>query len=447
MNLVAEAIKGTGDVLPSGSYKWHYIENVAKDVAARFGFKEIRTPVFEKTELFERGVGDTTDVVQKEMYTFNDKGGRSITLRPEGTAGAIRATLEHGLFNDALPIKEYYITSCYRYEKPQAGRLREFHQFGVECVGAPSPSADADIIMLGDTLIKELGVKNVSLEINSIGCPECRAKYTDALKKYFAEHEADLCDTCKGRLQRNPMRILDCKSPVCKEIAKNAPVILDYLCDECCEHFEQVKSILDGANVSYSVNPMIVRGLDYYTKTVFEFISHDIGSQGAVCAGGRYDGLADELGGVHLPALGFAMGLERMLLLMENQKIEFPEDKKPDLYIAPMGANAVGMAVLLCNEVRKEGFCAVTDYNARGLKAQMKYANKIGAKFCVVLGDNELETKSAKLKNMQSGEELEIALPDGLLSAIYDENIKNAFSDLSESLENDDINSVFDLTD
>ena len=435
MELIAKALKGTGDVLPFDAYKWHFIEKTAADVADRFGFKEIRTPVFERTELFERSVGDTTDVVQKEMYTFNDKGGRSITLRPEGTAGAVRSTLEHGLFNDALPTKAYYITSCYRYEKPQSGRLREFHQFGVECIGAPSANADAELIMLADSVIRSLGVSNISLEINSIGCPTCRAKYTAALNEYFGKYKDQLCETCQGRLDRNPMRILDCKSPVCKGIAENAPNILDYLCEECSEHFEKVKACLDECKIEYVINPKIVRGLDYYTKTVFEFVSNEIGAQGTVCAGGRYDGLAEEIGGPHLPSLGFAMGIERMILLMEKQGVRFPEDDAPELYIAPMGDKAAVEAVKLCNMVRNEGFSAITDYNSRGLKAQMKYANKIGAKFTLVLGDNELQAKSAKLKNMQSGEANEIALPDGLISALYDEGIKNAFDNLNDSIE------------
>lgn len=425
MNLVADAIKGTQDMLPKDAYKWHYIESVAQNVAKQFDFKEIRTPVFEKTELFQRGVGDTTDVVQKEMYTFDDKGGRSITLRPEGTAGAMRSILEHGLFNEALPIKSYYVTSCYRYEKPQAGRLREFHQFGVECIGAPSPTADAEVIMLGAKILDRLQIKNISLEINSIGCPTCRAKYTQALKDYFSQYKDKLCDTCLSRLDRNPMRILDCKSPICKEIASDAPVILDYLCDECKEHFEKVKSYLDAAEIKYTINPQIVRGLDYYTKTVFEFITTEIGSQGAVCAGGRYDGLAEELGGPKLPSLGFAMGLERILILMEKQNCEFPIDDVADVYIAPMGENATAEAIKLCNELREEGFTAVTDLSGRGLKAQMKYANKIGAKFSMVIGDNELENKKATLKNMITGENQEIVLPDGLSDAIYKAGIDN----------------------
>ena len=425
MNLVADAIKGTQDMLPKDAYKWHYIESVAQNVAKQFDFKEIRTPVFEKTELFQRGVGDTTDVVQKEMYTFDDKGGRSITLRPEGTAGAMRSILEHGLFNEALPIKSYYVTSCYRYEKPQAGRLREFHQFGVECIGAPSPTADAEVIMLGAKILDRLQIKNISLEINSIGCPTCRAKYTQALKDYFSQYKDKLCDTCLSRLDRNPMRILDCKSPICKEIASDAPVILDYLCDECKEHFEKVKSYLDAAEIKYTINPQIVRGLDYYTKTVFEFITTEIGSQGAVCAGGRYDGLAEELGGPKLPSLGFAMGLERILILMEKQNCEFPVDDVADVYVAPMGENATAEAIKLCNELREEGFTAVTDLSGKGLKAQMKYANKIGAKFSMVIGDNELENKKATLKNMITGENQEIDLPDGLSDAIYKAGIDN----------------------
>lgn len=433
MNLVADAIKGTQDALPKDSYKWNYIEGVARSVASQFDFKEIRTPVFEKTELFQRGVGDTTDVVQKEMYTFDDKGGRSITLRPEGTAGAIRSILEHGLFNDALPIKAYYITSCYRYEKPQAGRLREFHQFGVECVGASSPVADAEIIMLGNSILEQLGIKNISLEINSIGCPECREKYTNALKEYFSKYTDKLCETCNTRLNRNPMRILDCKSPVCKEICENAPVILDYLCDECKEHFEKVKAYLDSAKIKYTVNPKIVRGLDYYTKTVFEFISNEIGSQGAVCAGGRYDGLSKELGGPKLPSLGFAMGLERILLLMDKQNCEFPQDCVADIYIAPMGDKAIEKTIGLCKELRDEGFSAVTDYSGRGLKAQMKYANKIGAKFSIVIGDNEIETGKAVLKNMMSGENTEISIDGELCEAIYKASIDSMLSDVEDA--------------
>lgn len=323
MALITKAIKGTKDVLPKDVHKNQYIEATALDIASKFGYKEIRTPVFEHTELFQRGVGDTTDVVQKEMYTFDDKGGRSITLRPEGTAGAVRSYLENGLCNEALPQKVCYLISCYRYEKPQAGRLREFHQFGVECFGSASPLADAEIIALAKSLFDTLGVKDLSLEINSIGCPTCRAEYHKALKEYFSSRKDELCNTCKSRLDRNPMRILDCKSPICHEIAEGAPVVIDYLCDECKEHFENVQKYLKAQNIEYTINPQIVRGLDYYTKTVFEFVSNSIGAQGTVCGGGRYDGLVEELGGQHTPSLGFAMGIERLMLLMEAQGCNF----------------------------------------------------------------------------------------------------------------------------
>lgn len=442
MALITKAVKGTKDVLPGEVYKNQYIESTALDVAGRFGFKEIRTPVFEHTELFQRGVGDTTDVVQKEMYTFDDKGGRSITLRPEGTAGAARSFLENGLCNETLPQKVCYLTSCYRYEKPQAGRLREFHQFGVECFGAQSPLADAEIISLADTLFKELGVKDLSLEINSIGCPTCRAEYHKALREYFSGRKDELCDTCKGRLERNPMRILDCKSPVCSEIAKGAPVVLDYLCDECKEHFEKVKSYLKALNIEFTVNPKIVRGLDYYTKTVFEFVSNSIGAQGTVCGGGRYDGLVEELGGQKTPSLGFALGIERLMLLMEAQKCEFPQEAKPDLFIAALGEKAQLKAVEIAKDMREEGFTCLYDVNGRGLRAQMKYADKLGAKYTVVLGEDEVQSGIAKLKNMESGEETEIALQT-FVSGFYSISLEKELDELTINGEEFDFKSLF----
>lgn len=410
MALITKSIKGTQDVLPAQSYKNQFVEHTCLEIAGNYGFREIRTPVFEHTELFQRGVGDTTDVVQKEMYTFLDKGERSITLRPEGTAGAVRSFLEHGLYNEPMPQKMCYLTSCYRYEKPQAGRLREFHQFGIECLGTASPAADAEIISVANDIFTFLGVKGIKLEINSIGCPDCRKEYHKALHEYFNSHIDDLCGTCRDRLERNPMRILDCKSPVCSEIAKGAPKVTDYLCDDCRNHFESVQKFLKAMDIKFEVNPTIVRGLDYYTRTVFEFVSTDIGAQGTVCGGGRYDGLVEEVGGSHTPALGFGMGLERLLLLMENQGLPFPEENKCELYIASMGENALVKAAEIAGALRKEGIFTEFDVVGRSVKAQMKYANKIGAKFTVVLGDSEIESGKVKLKNMADGSENELSL-------------------------------------
>ena len=412
MGVITKKIKGTEDVLPKDSYRWQFVEDVMRKESAAYGFKEIRTPVFEHTELFARGVGQTTDVVQKEMYTFDTKGGESVTLRPEGTAGAARAVLEHGLVNDSLPIKASYFVSCYRYEKPQAGRLREFHQFGLECYGTQSPVADAELICAAQSIFDRLGIKQLRLEINSIGCPTCRAEYHKALKEYFYGYKDELCETCNSRLEKNPMRILDCKSPVCSKIAGGAPKITDYLCDECKEHFASVQKYLDAAGVEYTVNPTIVRGLDYYTKTVFEFVTDFIGAQGTVCGGGRYDGLIEELGGKHLPSLGFAMGIERLLMLMDKQGIEIPKPSTCDLYVAVMGESASLNSFEIIKAVRSCGLIAETDIVGRGLRAQKKYADKIGAKFSMVLGDNEIEQGKAVIKNMSNGEQTEIVLDD-----------------------------------
>ena len=353
MELVTKRPRGTEDKLPKDIYKWHTVEKVAKNVAEAYGCKEIRTPTFEHTELFQRGVGGTTDVVQKEMYTFNDKKGRSITLKPEGTAGAVRAAIENGLLNDALPLKTYYFTRCFRYEAPQSGRLREFNQVGIEYFGTAAPAADAEVICLANDIINNLGVKNISLEINSIGCPKCRAEYHKALKGYYSQYKEQLCGTCLERLERNPMRLLDCKSEICSSFKKDAPMILDYLCDDCKQHFESVKKRLDVLGVKYTINPLIVRGLDYYTNTVFEFISNEIGSQGAVCAGGRYNGLVEEIGGNSTPGLGFAMGLERIIMVMDNQKLEFEPEKKCDLYIASFDEESNTYAMELVQKLRE----------------------------------------------------------------------------------------------
>jgi len=399
-----QAIKGTQDVLPPYGDTMRTLENTILAIARSYGYSEIRTPVFEPTELFSRGVGDTTDVVQKEMYTFEDKGGRSLTLRPEGTAGVVRAFLERGLFNEPMPQKLSYIIPCYRYERPQAGRYREFHQFGAECLGPADPAADAELIALGAAFFRALGLDNIRLEINSIGCPQCRPDYHAALKDYLAARQGELCSTCNERFERNPLRILDCKSPVCSGIAKDAPVGLDYLCGECAGHFEGLKNNLDALDINYSVNPRIVRGLDYYTKTVFEFITDAIGAQGTVCGGGRYDGLVAELGGNPLPALGFAMGIERLELLLQASGKKPPLPEPCALYLVPIGDIALQKAAVICEKLRVKGIHAQFEVMGRSVKAQMKYAGKIGAKYTAVLGEDDLNAGSVTLKRMADGE-------------------------------------------
>ena len=408
MELITKAPKGTVDIVPGESEKWQVVEDVFKSEAALNGFQEIRTPVFEHTELFLRGVGDTTDVVEKQMYTFEDKGGRSVTLRPEGTAGAVRAMLENGLYNAGYPVKLYYLTSCYRYEKPQAGRLRELHQFGVEMFGAAEPVADAQVIAMALSAFERLGLEDVGLQLNSIGCPECRKEYHKALKEYFTARKDQLCDTCLSRLERNPMRILDCKSPQCQEVAKGAPKITDYLCEDCQAHFQKVQEYLTALGIEFEIDPGLVRGLDYYTRTVFEFPSKSLGF--ALGGGGRYDGLVEEVGGKPTPGLGFGLGLDRILMALETQKVEFPQPVRCELYIASMGEQAQCKAFQLLNELHRCGIPADTDVCGRGLKAQMKYAGKIGAKFTMVLGDNELEAGRAELKNMETGEKKTVSI-------------------------------------
>ena len=404
---IISAPKGTADILPSESYKWHYLEDKIRRLCDCYGFSEIRTPVFEHTEVFVRGVGDTTDVVTKEMYTFDDKGGRSITLRPEGTAGIVRSFLENGLFNDPLPAKLYYLINCFRYEKPQKGRLRQFSQFGIEMFGATAPSADAMVISLPYNLLKSLGIET-TLYINSIGCPECRAKYRTALIEYFEDKKDRLCATCLERLEKNPMRILDCKSEICGELSKDAPKITDYLCEECDTHFASVRELLTGMGIEYEVDPGIVRGLDYYNRTVFEFVSNAIGAQGTVCGGGRYDGMTEQLGGGNYAGIGFAMGLERLMLLLPDD-IERPTT---DLYIAPMGERAKKEAAAIAQRLILDGASVEYDIMDRSLKAQMKYANKKGARLTMVVGDNELDTGVCNIKNMETGEQTEIKLSE-----------------------------------
>ena len=397
-----KAPRGTNDVLGKDSYKWRYIERTGEQTAESFGFKEVRFPTFEDTELFDRGVGGTTDIVQKEMYTFTDKGGRSVTLRPEGTASVVRQTSEHGLFGGLLPIKAYYIIPCFRYEKPQAGRYREFHQFGVEMFGPRDPSADVEVIRLAADFLFNLGISS-DLTINSIGCPECRRGFQKALRDYFESYKDKLCQTCLDRLERNPMRILDCKSPVCKEIAKSAPLITDYLCEECENHYIKVKAKLSAAGISYVEDPHIVRGLDYYTKTVFGFLEPDTGL--ALLAGGRYDLLVKEIDGKNdVPGLGFASGIERLISVCEKNGSDFGGgDPGVDIYLSNIGEEALVAAENLAERVREAGFSAQTDLMNRSLKAQMKYADKIGAKFSAVVGEEEVKNQRLTIKNMESG--------------------------------------------
>ena len=395
--------KGTKDVLPNQSCKWQFIEKSARETAEIFNIKEVRTPVFEHTELFLRGVGETTDVVNKEMYTFEDKGGRSITLKPEGTAGAVRLFIENGLASTPMPLKTYYITPCFRYERPQAGRLREFHQFSVEMFGAKSAETDAEVIFAASTFLNKLGIKKTELQINSIGCRICRAEYNKALKEYFRPHLAEMCETCRSRFDKNPLRMLDCKEEKCKKITADAPKILDFLCEDCNTHFEKVKSLLSANKVPYVVNSGIVRGLDYYTKTVFEFVSTDIGAQGAVCAGGRYDNLVEELGGPSLPAIGFAAGIERLMLLMENTGVSFPDGQKPLIYVAGMDDATRAKAFEIVAQLRAKGINAEADLMERSVKAQFKYADKLGAQYVAVIGGNELISGEANIKNMTEG--------------------------------------------
>ncbi len=405
------APKGTKDLLPEESYKWQYVEDIARKTAGLFGANEIRTPTFEHTEVFSRGVGEGTDIVNKEMYTFLDKGGRSITLKPEGTAGVARAFNENGLFNSALPQKLFYITQCFRYERPQAGRLREFHQFGIEFIGSKTADIDAEAIVLAHTFFSALSVTGLTLYINSIGCKNCRGAYEKALKEYLRENIKNLCPLCETRFEKNPLRILDCKNEQCKKITANAPQILDYICDDCKEHFETLKRLLDVAKVPYKINPFIVRGLDYYTKTVFEFVSDNVGAQGTICGGGRYDGLVEQLGGASTPGIGFAMGIERLMLLLNNLNVQIPNNNRIKLYIAPFGdENAYNVAFNIAMALRQKGVVTEIDHMNRGIKAQFKYADKIGAEYVLVLGGNEIDSGVAKIKRMIDGEEITLSL-------------------------------------
>ena len=415
--MAIKAPKGTKDMLPQEAYRWHYIEDKWAEICSEYGFREIRTPAFEATELFNRGIGDTTDVVQKEMYTFEDMGGRSITLKPEGTSPAVRAFIESNLYAETQPTKLYYDTPCFRYEKPQAGRLREFHQFGIENFGTDSMTADAEIIALGSDFLERMGIEDIELHISSVGCRKCRPVYRKALQDFLRPHYDCLCETCKSRFEKNPMRILDCKSKEDREICKDAPMMLDYLCDECRQDFEDLKSYLDAMGIRYTVDPSIVRGLDYYTKTAFEFITTKIGAQGTVCGGGRYDHLIEEVGGPQMPGVGFGLGKERLLLLMDACGHDFGMAPAPQIFIAWIGDKARTYSLQLIHELRKAGIRAEADTRERNLKGQMKYANKLGAAYTVVIGDDEVDSGELTLKNMETSEQTKVRRED-LVNAI-----------------------------
>lgn len=439
MALKTTSIQGTRDVLPGESAKWQYLRKIALETARLYGVEELMIPTIEKTELFTRSVGETTDVVQKEMYTF-EKGKNSITLRPEGTAGTVRAAIQNSLLDGPLPVKVCYNVSCFRHERPQSGRLREFHQFGVEMFGCALPAADAELIQLVHHLLGRLGIlEGIRLEINSIGCRRCRPGYNRALVEYFSGYREQLCPACLERLEKNPMRLLDCKVESCRNIAKNAPKILDYLCPDCTSHFEALKALLDAVKIGYIVNPRIVRGLDYYTNTVFEFTTTQIGAQGTVCGGGRYDLLVEQMGGAPTPALGFALGIERLIMVMEAMGAVFPPEKECDLYLGSIGGPAGIRAFELASRLRAEGFYVLCDTVGRSVKSQMKYADKIGARFSCILGDNELGTGKAELKNMRTGQssfvslELDEKNETSLLKKLYDAGIDEAVSRIEDA--------------
>ncbi len=405
--MLTNAPKGTKDTLPREVYKWHFVEDAFRDMCRRYGFKEIRTPEFEHTELFKRGVGDTTDIVQKEMYTW-EQAKRSLTLRPEGTAPVVRAMVENKLYADVQPGKYFYDISCFRYEKPQAGRLRAFHQFGVEVFGTNDMMADAEIIALGADFLDEMGIKDVKLHINSIGCPKCREEYKKVLKEFLAPKYDGLCDTCKDRYERNPIRILDCKSPEDQKAVEGAPRMIDYLCDECRGAFEDLQADLDALGIEYEVDPGIVRGLDYYTKTAFEFISTKLGAQNTVCGGGRYDHLSETLGGPPIPGVGFGLGIERLLITMEESGIEIPEPEGADAFIAFIGDAGKKKGLGLMRQLRKEGLHIEMDDMARNMKGQFKLADRLGSKYTIVIGDDEIANGKAVVKTMATSEQQEV---------------------------------------
>ena len=411
--MLSKAPRGTKDITPKDVYKWHYVEKKFREICALYGYEEIRTPIFEHTEVFARSVGDTTDVVQKEMYSFTDRGDRQLSLKPEGTAGVIRSFIENKMYADTQPTKLYYITPCFRYERPQAGRQRQFHQFGIEVLGSDGPSVDAEVISLAVQFFNEMGLKNLSVNINSVGCPKCREEYNRKLKEYLDQKVDVLCETCLERKDKNPMRVIDCKNPQCKENLQDIPFMIDHLCDDCKEHFEKLQTYLKEMDINYVVDKTIVRGLDYYKKTAFEIISNDIGSQSTVCGGGRYDGLVEMLGGPKgISGIGFGLGVERLLLTLENNNIEIKNPRSTDIYIATIGDAAKTKSFKLIKDLRANHISADNDHLDKSLKAQFKYSDKLNAKYTVVIGDDELANDTATLKNMQTSEQTTIKLSE-----------------------------------
>ena len=411
--MLSKGPRGTKDILPKEVYKWNYVENKFREICALYGYEEMRTPIFEHTEVFTRSVGDTTDIVQKEMYTFTDKGDRQLSLKPEGTAGTIRSFIENKLYADTQPTKLFYITPCFRYERPQAGRQRQFHQFGIEALGSDEPSIDAEVISLAVQFFNEVGLKDLSVNINSVGCPHCREEYNKNLKAYLDAKSDVLCETCLERKDKNPMRVIDCKNPHCKENLQDIPFMIDHLCEDCKDHFDKLQTYLKEMDINYVVDKTIVRGLDYYKKTAFEIISNDIGSQSTVCGGGRYDGLVEMLGGPKgISGIGFALGAERLLLTLENNNIEIENPKSTDIYIATIGDAAKTKSFKLIKDLRTNHISADNDHLDKSLKAQFKYSDKLNAKYTVVIGDDELANDTATLKNMKTSEQTTIKLSE-----------------------------------
>lgn len=404
------APRGTNDILPPDTLKWQYIEKKTHEIFSNYNYQEIRTPIFEYTELFQRGIGEVTDIVEKEMYTFEDKGGRSITLRPEGTASVIRSFLENKIYGKAQPTKYYYIGPMFRYERPQSGRFRQFHQLGVEAIASNDPALDAEIISLGIRLLQNFGLDNLEVHLNSVGCKDCRPDYVEKLKNYLITNKDQLCDNCKSRIERNPLRVLDCKNESCQKVIKDAPKITENLCDNCADHFDDVKKYLDILGLEYIINPLLVRGLDYYTNTAFEIKDNALGAQDTVFGGGRYNGLAEEIGNRDLPGIGFALGIERLLLSLEAKGIELPVESGVDLYITVIGEKAKMESFKLLDQLRNEGFRTEMDYLDRSVGSQMKSADRMNAEYTIIIGEDELNNNSATIRNMKSGDEKEIKL-------------------------------------